>query len=72
MMKVSRSTPIATANPISRKGTSGSTPSTKKVAAKMMPAEVITPPVTVSPLRMPGLVPSLMDSSRTRVIKKML
>ena len=59
MMKVSSSTPIATANPISRKNTRGSTPSTKNVAAKTIPAEVMTPPVTVRPFRIPGLVPSL-------------
>ena len=72
MMKVSKMTPIATANPISRKNTSGSTPRTRKVAARTTPAEVMTPPVTVRPRRIPGRVPSLVDSSRTRVIKKML
>ena len=48
----------------------GITPSAAKVAASTTPAEVITPPVTDSPLRIPGWVPCRIDSSRTRVIRK--
>ncbi len=40
------STPKATTHPISVRVTSGSTPSTEKVAASTMPAEVTTAPVT--------------------------
>ena len=54
---VSSSTPNATANPISARNTSGSTPRTENVAASTTPAEVMTPPVTVSPRRMPRRVP---------------
>ena len=54
---VSSSTPNATAKPISARNTIGSTPSTTKVAASTSPAEVITPPVTASPRRMPSRVP---------------
>ena len=50
----------------------GSTPSAANVAASTMPAEVITPPVATSPRRMPSRVPCFSDSSRTRVIRKML
>ena len=48
----------------------GSTPSAANVAASTTPAEVITPPVTASPLSTPGWVPCWIDSSRTRVIRK--
>jgi len=41
-------------------------------AAKMIPAEVITPPVAPSPISAPRRVPTRAASSRTRVIKKML
>ena len=50
----------------------GMTPSALNVAASTMPADVMTPPVTARPLRMPGRVPRRNDSSRIRVIKKML
>ncbi len=61
-----------TANPSSAKKTSGKIPRTPKVAARTIPAEVITPPVTVKPLMIPARVPIFSDSSRTLVIKKML
>jgi len=55
--KVSSSTPNATVNPIWAANTSGSTVRTAKVAASTMPAEVMTPPVTASPRRIPSRVP---------------
>ena len=70
--EVSSSTPNATAKPRSARNTSGSTPRTVKVAASTTPAEVITPPVTAGPRRIPGRVPKCTDSSRTRVIRNML
>ncbi len=69
---MSSSTPTATAKPISAKDTTGSVPSTAKVLARISPAEVITPPVAESPARAPRLVPRTSDSSRTRLIRKML
>ena len=57
-------------NAICARNSSGSTPSAANVAASTTPAEVITPPVTERPLRMPEWVPCLIDSSRTRVIRK--
>ncbi|GAA1398662.1 hypothetical protein GCM10009639_37380 [Kitasatospora putterlickiae] len=51
---------------------SGITPSAAKVAASTTPAEVITPPVAVSPRSTPALVPERSASSRTLVIRKML
>ena len=57
-------------NAICTRNTSGSTARAENVAASTMPALVITPPVTARPIRMPGLVPSTLDSSRTRVIRK--
>ena len=71
-MNVSSKTPKATAKPISASGTSGRRPRTANVDANTIPAEVITAPVTVTPLITPARVPILCDSSRTRVIKKML
>jgi hypothetical protein len=50
----------------------GMTASAANVAASTMPAEVITPPVRVSPRRMPARVPCTSDSSLTRDIRKML
>ena len=46
--------------------------SAAKVVASTIPALVITPPVKLSPLKIPGLVPSFLASSRTLDIKKML
>ena len=69
---VSRSTPRATATPISAKPTSGIVPRTAKVAARTTPAEVITPPVAPRAISEPSRVPRVWVSSRTRVIKKML
>ena len=43
--------------PISARVTSGSTPRTAKVPARMTPAEVMTPPVADSPRRIPSRVP---------------
>ena len=40
--------------------------------ARTIPAEVMTPPVTVRPLMTPALVPIRFASSRTRVIRNML
>ena len=71
-MMVSSNTPKATAKPSCAKKTSGRTPSTANVAANTIPAEVITPPVTVSPFITPLRVPNFNDSSLTLVIKKML
>ncbi len=70
--RVSSSTPRATAKPISAKATAGRVPSTAKVPARISPAEVITPPVADSPFNAPCRVPCWADSSRTRVIRKML
>lgn len=50
----------------------GMTSSAAKVAASTMPALVITPPVLTSPRLTPSAVPWTMDSSRTRVMRKML
>ena len=54
---MSSKTPKATAKPSSARNTNGKTPRTAKVAAKTIPAEVITPPVTVKPLITPFRVP---------------
>ena len=69
---VSSRTPKPTAKPSSARNTKGKIPRTAKVAARTIPADVITPPVTVSALVIPARVPILIDSSRTRVIRKML
>lgn len=71
-MMVSSRTPSATAKPISVKVTSGRVASIAKVPASTSPAEVITPPVAARPVTAPRRVPDLADSSRTRVIRKML
>src|SRR5699024_9857694 len=70
--KVSSSTPKATMNAIWARKRIGITPSAAKVAASTMPAEVITPPVTARPRTTPSRVPWARDSSRTRVMRKML
>ena len=44
----------------------------QKVPARMMPALVMTPPVFSRPAITPSLLPSLADSSRMRLIRKML
>src|SRR3954471_7497538 len=67
---VSSRTPKATMKAIWARKRIGRTPRAAKVAASTTPALVITPPVTASPLRMPGLVPSRLDSSLTRVMRK--
>ncbi len=69
---VSSRTPKATTKAIWARNRIGMTPRAAKVAARTTPAEVITPPVTRRPARILGLVPLLSDSSRTRVIRKML
>ena len=69
---VSSSTPSATATPISVNSTSGNVPSMANVPASTRPAEVMTPPVAARPASAPRLVPDRADSSRTRVIRKML
>ena len=51
---------------------SGMTASAAKVAASTIPAEVITPPVTVSAVSIPGRVPRPTASSRARVIRKIV
>ena len=48
---VSSNTPKATAEPISAKMTSGSTPKTENVAPSTIPADVMTEPVELSPSR---------------------
>ena len=70
--KVSSRTPNATMKPIWVRTTSGRTASAPNVPAITMPAPVITAPVTASPRSVPSRVPCLMDSSRTRAIRKML
>ena len=47
-------------------------PVAENVAASTTPAEVITPPVTARPARVPARCPRRATSSRTRVIRKML
>ena len=48
------------------------TASDANVAASTIPAEVMTPAVMVSPRRTPSRVPCRIDSSLTRVMRKML
>ncbi len=50
----------------------GITISAANVAARTTPAEVMTPPVVVSPRSTPWRVPCVSASSRTRDIRKML
>ena len=69
---MSSSTPNETMNAICTRNRIGITDSAAKVAASTSPADVMTPPVIVSPRRMPCLVPWCRDSSRTLVIRKML
>src|SRR3954451_24788864 len=71
-MNASSSTPKATANPISANPMSGSVASTANVPARTRPADVMTPPVAARPVSAPARVPSVIASSRTRVIRKML
>ena len=70
--RVSRSTPSATVIPSCVRATRGSTASTENVPARTIPAEVITPPVTASPLSIASRVVSVRASSRTRAMRKML
>ena len=70
--RVSRSTPNATAKPISANATRGSVPSTANVPASTSPADVITPPVAARPTSEPRWCPRRTASSRTRVMRKML
>lgn len=65
-------TPNATMKAICARNSKGSTASAENVAARTTPAEVMTPPVIESPRRVPACVPRFFDSSRTRVIRKML
>ena len=51
--------------------TIGMSASAEKVAARTIQALVMTPPVTASATRIPGLVPRSAYSSRTLVIRKM-
>jgi len=46
--------------------------STRKVPARMIPAEVITPPVRRNASWVPARVPRAATSSRTRDIRKMV
>lgn len=69
---VSRRIPTATAKPISVRKVAGIVASTANVPASTKPAEVITPPVALSPMIAPCRVSRLIASSRTRVIRKML
>src|SRR5690606_27881975 len=71
-MNVSIRTPKATRKAIWPRNRIGITPRAENVAASTRPADVMTPPVTVNPRRMPGRVPDRNDSSRTRVMRKML
>ena len=71
-MKVSSSTPNATAKPISVTNTSGRVPRAANVPASTIPAEVITPPVAARPISAPRRVPTRLASSWTLVIRKML
>jgi hypothetical protein len=50
----------------------GREPSAANVPASTSPADVITPPVAARPISAPRRVPCTSDSSRTRVIRKML
>lgn len=70
--RVSSSTPNATVKASCTMIASGSRASAANVAANTTPAEVITPPVLTSPASAPRRVPTRSDSSRTRVIRKML
>ncbi len=70
--KVSSRTPKPTRNAICTRNSSGSTDSAPNVAASTIPADVMTPPVTASARRTPSCVPCRADSSRARVIRKML
>jgi hypothetical protein len=65
-ISVASRTPNATRKRISVRNTSGSTASTEKVAARTMPAEVITPPLTARPRRPPARVPNRADQQRRR------
>ena len=68
--RVSSRTPKATMNAICARKRIGSTARAENVDARTMPALVMTPPVTARPTRMPGRVPRIRDSSRTRVMRK--
>jgi hypothetical protein len=69
---VSSSTPKATMKAICTRNARGITISAANVAASTTPAEVITPPVVVSPRSTPCRLPCASASSRTRDIRKML
>jgi hypothetical protein len=69
---VSSSTPNATRKAICARKSTGITDSAANVAASTTPAEVITPPVTLSAVSVPPDVPSRVASSSALVIRKML
>ncbi len=71
-MNVSRSTPRATAKPISANATIGSVPRAANVPARTRPADVMTAPVAARPVTTPWRVPRRAASSRIRVVRKML
>ena len=68
----SMSTPSATMIASCRRNWIGITSSAAKVAASTTPALVMTPPVSDRPRSVPSRVPWTSDSSRTRVMRKML
>lgn len=70
--KVSSSTPTATLKPVWKRSWSGRVISAAKVPARMIPADVITPPVRPSARRVPAWRPWCRVSSRIRAIRKML
>jgi hypothetical protein len=69
---VSSSTPNPTRTPISARNTSGKAARTENVAARTMPALVMTQPVAPRPVSTQSRWPRLPTSSRTRVTRKML
>ena len=70
--KVSMSTPSITANPSWKISLSGKVVRTANVPARMIPADVITPPVRPIAVATPSLNPSFCVASRILDITKML
>ena len=71
-MIVSMSTPIVTMMASCTRKRMGSTASAANVAASTIPADVMTPPVVMSPASTPLRWPAVTTSSRTRLMRKML
>ncbi len=69
---VSSRIPTATMNPMLKMNQTGSVISTENVPARMIPALVITGPVAPSARSMPSRVPCRRDSSRTRLMRKIV